>query len=55
MIEPTESESLAECDRLCDALIHIRKEVDKIADGHWPKDNNPLKNAPHTIEVSQYW
>ncbi|KAA0185519.1 Peptidylprolyl isomerase [Fasciolopsis buskii] len=50
MIEPTESESLAECDRLCDALIHIRKEVDKIADGHWPKDNNPLKNAPHTIE-----
>ncbi|THD24720.1 Glycine dehydrogenase mitochondrial [Fasciola hepatica] len=50
MIEPTESESLAECDRLCDALINIRKEMDKIAEDQWPKDNNPLKNAPHTVE-----
>ncbi|VDP68112.1 unnamed protein product [Echinostoma caproni] len=50
MIEPTESESLAECDRLCDALIHIRREVDKISEGEWPKDNNPLKHAPHTAE-----
>jgi glycine dehydrogenase len=48
MIEPTESESRAELDRLCDALIAIRKEIDDIANGKLPPDNNPLKNAPHT-------
>lgn len=50
MIEPTESESKEELDRFCDALISIRDEINKIEKGHWPKDNNPLKNAPHTIE-----
>ena len=48
MIEPTESESRAELDRLCDALIAIHGEIEKIADGTWPRDDNPLKNAPHT-------
>ncbi|MCB9072045.1 MAG: aminomethyl-transferring glycine dehydrogenase [Bdellovibrionaceae bacterium] len=50
MIEPTESESLAELDRFCDALITIKKEIDEIASGKIDKDNNPLKNAPHTAE-----
>jgi len=48
MIEPTESESKEELDRLCDALISIRKEIALIEDGTWPQDDNPLKNAPHT-------
>jgi glycine dehydrogenase len=51
MIEPTESESKAECDRLCDALIAIREEIRQIENGAWPKDNNPLKHAPHTAAV----
>ena len=46
MIEPTESESLAEIDRFCDAMIAIAAEIQSIADGIWPKDNNPLVNAP---------
>ncbi|WP_452221865.1 aminomethyl-transferring glycine dehydrogenase [Lacinutrix salivirga] len=48
MIEPTESESKAEMDRFCDAMISIRKEID-VADKD--DDNNPLKNAPHTLEM----
>jgi len=48
MIEPTESESLAELDRLCDALIAIRAEIQTIESGEWPQDDNPLVNAPHT-------
>ena len=48
MIEPTESESRAELDRLCDALIAIRAEIRAIEAGRMPADNNPLKNAPHT-------
>ncbi|MGW5353044.1 aminomethyl-transferring glycine dehydrogenase [Streptomyces sp. NPDC004031] len=48
MIEPTESEDLAELERFCDAMIAIRAEVDKVADGKWPADDNPLRNAPHT-------
>ena len=48
MIEPTESESKSELDRFCDALICIRDEIRAIEDGKWPRDNNPLKNAPHT-------
>lgn len=48
MIEPTESEPLAEIDRLCDAMIAIAGEADKVASGHWPQDDNPLVNAPHT-------
>jgi glycine dehydrogenase len=51
MVEPTESESKAELDRYCEALIAIRKEIELIESGQWPKDDNPLKHAPHTIEV----
>jgi glycine dehydrogenase len=52
MIEPTESESKAELDRLCDALISIREEIRSIEKGVLPKDDNPLKNAPHTIGMT---
>ncbi len=49
MIEPTESESKAELDRFCDALITIRAEIAKIEAGEYPKDDNPLKGAPHSM------
>jgi glycine dehydrogenase len=48
MVEPTESEPLAELDRFCDAMIAIRAEIAKVEAGAWPKDDNPLKHAPHT-------
>ena len=48
MIEPTESESKAELDRFCDAMIQIRKEVQMVEDGTWDAEDNPLKHAPHT-------
>ena len=48
MIEPTESESLNEIDRFCETLIKIRKEIDKVKKGEFDKNDNPLKNAPHT-------
>ena len=48
MIEPTESEDLAELDRFCEAMIAIREEMNKVQQGEWPLDNNPLVNAPHT-------
>jgi len=48
MIEPTESEDLAELDRFCDAMIAIRAEIDRVAGGEWPAEDNPLRNAPHT-------
>jgi glycine dehydrogenase len=48
MVEPTESETLAELDRFIDAMIAIREEIRKIEAGQWPQDNNPLKHAPHT-------
>ncbi|MFF9689659.1 aminomethyl-transferring glycine dehydrogenase [Streptomyces sp. NPDC014623] len=48
MIEPTESENLAELDRFCDTMIAIRGEIDKVASGEWGADDNPLCNAPHT-------
>ncbi|MBT2771150.1 glycine dehydrogenase (aminomethyl-transferring), partial [Halomonas sp. ISL-60] len=48
MIEPTESESLYEIDRFCDAMIAIREEIGRVESGKWPLDNNPLVNAPHT-------
>jgi glycine dehydrogenase len=48
MVEPTESEPLAELDRFCDAMIAIRQEIARIERGEWPKDDNPLKHAPHT-------
>ena len=50
MIEPTESESKAELDRFCEALITIRREIEAIEEGRLPKADNPLKNAPHTVE-----
>jgi glycine dehydrogenase len=52
MVEPTESESLAELDRFCDAMIAIRAEIAKVEQGPdrggWPREDNPLKHAPHT-------
>ncbi len=50
MIEPTESESLAELDRFCDAMISIREEIREIEIGTADKQDNVLKNAPHTLE-----
>ena len=53
MIEPTESESLAEMDKFCNAFISIRKEVKMVQNGVFDKQDNPLKNAPHTnLELS---
>ncbi|OYO20438.1 aminomethyl-transferring glycine dehydrogenase [Enemella evansiae] len=49
MVEPTESESLDELDRFCDAMIAIRREIDQVAAGEWPADDNPLANAPHPL------
>ncbi|MCC5037263.1 aminomethyl-transferring glycine dehydrogenase [Streptomyces sp. WAC 00631] len=51
MIEPTESEDLAELDRFCDAMIRIRAEIEQVASGEWPAEDNPLRNAPHTAAV----
>ncbi len=51
MIEPTQSESKAELDRFCDALIKIRGETQEIVEGRVPRDNKVLKNAPHTAEA----
>jgi len=48
MVEPTESEDLAEIDRFCDAMIAIAGEVARVAAGEWSTDDNPLRNAPHT-------
>lgn len=51
MIEPTESESKAELDRFAEALIQIKSEIDEIANGDYPQDNNVLKNAPHPLDL----
>ncbi|MCH9686159.1 MAG: aminomethyl-transferring glycine dehydrogenase [Deltaproteobacteria bacterium] len=51
MIEPTESESKVELDRLCDAMIQIRQEIAAVESGALPRDDNPLKHAPHTAAV----
>ncbi len=48
MVEPTESETLAELDRFIDAMLAIRAEIAQVEQGVWPQDNNPLKHAPHT-------
>ncbi len=48
MVEPTESEDLAELDRFCDAMIAIRTEIDEIATGKWSVQDSPLRSAPHT-------
>jgi glycine dehydrogenase len=48
MIEPTESEDLAEIDRFCAAMIDIKAEIDAVAEGQWPVEHSPLRGAPHT-------
>jgi glycine dehydrogenase len=48
MVEPTESEDMAELDRFCDAMIAIRAEIEDVATGRWPVDESPLRGAPHT-------
>ena len=50
MVEPTESETKAELDRFCDAMLAIREEIRAIENGEMPQENNALKNAPHTVE-----
>ena len=57
MIEPTESETLDEMDRFIEAMISIKKEIEKVQSGVWPADNNPLINAPHTMaDISEnHW
>jgi glycine dehydrogenase len=50
MVEPTESEPLVELERFCHAMISIREEIRKVESGAWPKEDNPLKNAPHTSQ-----
>ena len=51
MVEPTESEPLSELDRFCDALISIRQEIDDVMTGKYDEKNNPIANAPHTMQV----
>ena len=51
MIEPTESEDLTELDRFCDAMIAIRREISRVASGEYDRQDNPLKNSPHTAEM----
>lgn len=57
MIEPTESESKAELDRFCDAMISIRKEIQQVVDGELPKGENMLNRAPHSLQtlMSDKW
>ena len=57
MIEPTESESLGELDRFCDAMIQIASEIAAVGDGTWPIEDNPLVRAPHTAEdlLAEQW
>lgn len=57
MIEPTESESKAELDRFCDAMLAIRDEIARVAAGEWPADDNPLVRSPHphTVLVADTW
>ncbi|EHD23111.1 MULTISPECIES: aminomethyl-transferring glycine dehydrogenase [Brenneria] len=56
MVEPTESESQAELDRFIDAMLAIRAEIDRVVNGEWPLEDNPLVNAPHTQdELAAEW
>jgi len=50
MVEPTESESRAELDRFCDAMIAIRAEISRVETGEWTAENSPLRHAPHTVQ-----
>jgi glycine dehydrogenase len=51
MVEPTESEPLKELDRFCDAMVAIRDEIRKVENATWPREDNPLKAAPHTAHA----
>ena len=51
MLFRSESEGLEELNRFCDAMIAIRAEIAKVEAGAWPRDDNPLKNAPHTAQA----
>lgn len=51
MVEPTESEDLAEIDRFCDAMIAIKAEIDRVAAGEWTPEESPLRGAPHTVRT----
>jgi glycine dehydrogenase len=51
MVEPTESEDKGELDRFVEAMVTIRREVDKVASGEWDREDNPLRNAPHTLSM----
>lgn len=57
MVEPTESEDLAELERFCQAMIAVRHEIDRVAEGSFDAEDNPLKNAPHTAEtlITEDW
>ncbi len=57
MVEPTESEPKEEVDRFCEAMIAIAKEAERVTKGEWPKDDNPLVNAPHTASetLAEAW
>jgi glycine dehydrogenase len=57
MVEPTESESQAEMDRFCNAMIAIREEIRQVETGQMPADNNPLVNAPHpaAMVMGEHW
>ncbi|GHP15326.1 glycine dehydrogenase (decarboxylating) [Rhodococcus sp. NKCM2511] len=50
MVEPTESENLEEIDAFCDAMISIRREIDRVGSGEWTAEDNPLRGAPHTAQ-----
>ena len=51
MVEPTESEDLAEIDRFCDAMIAIQAEIDRVGAGEWSPEDSPLRGAPHTARA----
>lgn len=56
MVEPTESESKAELDRFIDAMLTIRDEIAQVEQGHWSAEDNPLRNAPHTLaDITGDW
>ncbi|MGA8986492.1 aminomethyl-transferring glycine dehydrogenase [Aeromicrobium sp.] len=55
MVEPTESEDLAELDRFCDAMLAIRAEIDAVTAGEYPAGDNPLAHAPHTMRELLDW
>ena len=55
MVEPTESEDLAELDRFCEAMLSIRSEIDAVAAEEYPADDNPLANAPHPARALAQW